>query len=63
MRHNEDVGGYDRKLPFLSILCLLAPLREKNSPPTVVFRFNAERAKEQRGRGMKEMLSLRIILD
>ena len=31
MRHNEDVGGYDRKLPFLSILCLSAPLREKNS--------------------------------
>ena len=25
---------------FLSILCLSAPLREKNSPPTAVFRFN-----------------------
>ena len=26
---------------FLSILCLSAPLREKNSPPTAVFRVNA----------------------
>ena len=25
---------------FLSILCLSAPLREKNSPPTAVFRLN-----------------------
>ena len=41
VRHNEDVGGYDRKLLFLSILCLSAPLREKNSPLSAIFRFNA----------------------
>ena len=37
VRHNEDVGGYDRKLPFLSILSLSAPLREKKFAPLLPF--------------------------